>query len=97
LPNKSGRRGFLKTLAAGAAVLIIAPLIGKAAALPSNSTDSKETQIGRRSSSQGSATPLVVVVRDNELIGYAGLNEIRITDSSMSSQLRSAFDEARTE
>ncbi|MDA4116542.1 MAG: hypothetical protein OK442_08315 [Thaumarchaeota archaeon] len=93
MSSKVSRRSLIKTMMVAGAALAAAPLLGKASAmqklsgsqkagLPNNLTAAPE---------QSYEKPLVLIVKGNQILGYRGLKEVRVQDSSLSSMLNAKF------
>ncbi|MGH9920513.1 MAG: hypothetical protein ACRD6W_16790 [Nitrososphaerales archaeon] len=80
-------------MVAGAA-LAAAPLLGKASAMQKLSGSQKTglpKSLTEASAGQSYEKPLVLIVKGNQILGYRGLKEVRVQDSSLSSMLNAKF------
>ena len=91
------RRDLIKTLTAAGAALAAAPLLAgvtPAAALiqaPASAVENVSATQARTQLAGGANEPLVLIVRDGEILAYKGTDEFRVTDSALSSHLHSTF------
>jgi anaerobic selenocysteine-containing dehydrogenase len=96
--SKITRRDLIKTLTAAGAALAAAPLLAgattAAAAVEPAPATAVENNLASPAGTQlasGVDEPLVLVVRDNEIHAFKGMEEYRVTDSALSSKLHSTF------
>jgi hypothetical protein len=94
MSSKVSRRTLIKTMMVAGAALAAAPLLGKASAMQklsgSQKTGSPKSLTGA-SEEQSYEKPLVLIVKGNQILGYRGLKEMRVQDSSLSSMLNAKF------
>lgn len=92
MKGKLSRREVIKVLAAAGAALAAAPYLPKV----SGNIQSESFQRNMASKGSSSKDPLVILVKENELIGYEGFREFRLADAALASQLKEAFQAVRT-
>jgi hypothetical protein len=94
MSSKVSRRSLIKTMVVAGAALAAAPLLGKASAMQ-QLPGSQKTNQGRLAEAPGQQQsfekPLVLIVKGNQILGYRGLKEMRVQDSSLSSTLNARF------
>ncbi len=88
---KTTRREAIKVLAAAGAILAAAPYLPRVL----GNVQPENVKLGEASKATSSNDPLVVVVKDEELLAFRGLEEVRIVDSQLASQLNHAFNSGR--
>jgi hypothetical protein len=92
MSGKMSRRRAIAVLAAAGAAIAAVPYISKVSGyVPASSSPSKTAR------SAASKQPLVVVVKENELLGFRGLNEFRLVDPALASTLNDAFQATKVE
>lgn len=94
MSSKVSRRTLIKTMMVAGAALAAAPLLGKASAMQKLSGSQKAGSPKSLTGAPGEQSyenPLVLIVKGNQILGYRGLKEMRVQDSSLSSMLNSKF------
>lgn len=91
MKGKLSRREVIKVLAAAGAALAAMPYLPKV----SGNVQSEGLQQNASSKVSSSKGPLVILVKENELLAFKGLEEFRIVDSQLASQLNETFQVGR--
>ncbi len=82
---------MIKVLAAGGAALAAAPYLPKV----SGNMQTEDIKPSATFKPASSKDPLVIVVKENELVGFRGLAEYKVIDSQLASRLNEAFEAGR--
>ena len=94
MSTKVSRRTLIKTVVVAGAALAAAPLFGKASAMQQLSVSQKAgvaKDLAGSSGQQAREKPLVLIVKGDQILGYRGLQEMRVHDPSLSSMLNGRF------
>ncbi len=91
MKGKLSRREVIKVLAAAGAALAAAPYLPKV----SGSTQSEGLQHNTSSKVSSSKGPLLILVKENELVGFRGLEEYKVVDPQLATHLNEAFQAGR--
>jgi len=87
------RRKAIKVLGVAGVALVAAPYLARSSALQqlSGPQKSEPTTTGALPSGLQSSETLVLVVRDDKILGYRGLDEIPVQDASLAGMLNGRF------
>jgi hypothetical protein len=91
MKGKLSRREVIKVLAAAGAALAAAPYLPKVA----GNIQTQNLRLNANSKGSTSKDPLVILVKENELLAFRGLEEFRIIDPQLANQLAEAFQAGR--
>lgn len=91
MKGKLSRREVIKVLAAAGAALAAAPYLPKAL----GSVQPQSVTLNTTSSATPNNEPLVIVVKDEELLAFRGIEEFRVLDARLASQLKETFQHGR--
>jgi hypothetical protein len=86
MTKKLSRRQAIKALAAAGAVIAATPILSQAFG-----TTQKSSEIPQIVHESKGTEPLVIVVKRNELIGFRGLEEVRVRDAALAAKLNNEF------
>ncbi len=91
MKGKLSRREVIKVLAAAGAALAAMPYLPKV----SGNTQSDGLQHNATSKGSSNKDPLVILVKENELVGFRGLEEFKVVDPQLATHLNEAFQAGR--
>ena len=93
MPTKLSRRSVIKSMIAGGAFLAAAPYLGKAfgSAAMGKSGQVQAPAANALSGGAAGTDKLVLLVDGSRVVGYRGLEEIRLDDGALASTLQGTF------
>jgi hypothetical protein len=94
MPTILSRRSMIKSMIAGATMLAAAPYLAKASAFqqgPGVKNSEVAGSATRPNAQRSDEQPLVLIVKGDRILGYKGLNEMRVQDSSLAGMLNNRF------
>jgi hypothetical protein len=93
--KKVSRREAIKVLTAAGAAIAAMPYLASASAREHKTPQPVAIRGTNRNAASDGKEPLVIVVKDGEVFGYRGQEEVRIGDLALGAQLHQAFQSNR--